>query len=217
MARGKFNKRGGGPRLDAENEEEIEIRNNRLAELEEQRQARREGEDDSDEEGEDKDDKKDKKGGDTKDDAKKTETIASDPKKKPAAATVDAGSDAAPAAPVTTEADHARNMKRLAEIRKRREEAEARRKMEEESEQQLEEERKQLAALATGGGGGFDDVDDDKKKKSSSSKSIPKLDKIAIKKLKPAQMKEALKERGLDYQGNAKALTDRLIKYESER
>jgi hypothetical protein len=215
MARGKFNKRGGGPRLDAENEEEIEIRNNRLAELEEQRQARREGEDDSDEEGED--DKKDKKSGDAKDDAKKVEAIAADPKTKPAAATVvDAGSDK-PATPVTTEADHARNMKRLAEIRKRREEAEARRKMEEESEQQLEEERKQLAALATGGGGGFDDGDSDDKKKKSSSKSIPKLDKIAIKKLKPAQMKEPLKERGLDYQGNAKALTDRLIKYESER
>jgi hypothetical protein len=216
MARGKFNKRGGGPRLDAQNEEEIEIRNNRLAELEEQRQARREGEDDSDEEGGD--DKKDKKGdGDAKDDAKKSEAIAVDPKKKPATTTVEAGSDT-PAAPVTTEADHARNMKRLAEIRKRREEAEARRKMEEESEQQLEEERKQLAALATGGGGGFDDGDgDDKKKKSSGSKSILKLDKIAIKKLKPAQMKEALKERGLDYQGNAKALTDRLIKYESER
>jgi hypothetical protein len=39
MARGKFNKRGGGPRLDAQNAEEIEIRNARLAELEEQRQV----------------------------------------------------------------------------------------------------------------------------------------------------------------------------------
>ena len=35
--------------------------------------------------------------------------------------------------------------------------------------------------------------------------------------VKPAQMKEALKERGLDYQGNAKALQERLLKYESER
>lgn len=54
MACGKFNKRSGGPRLYAENEEEIEIRNNRLAEVEVERQARRDAEDDSeDDEGDD--------------------------------------------------------------------------------------------------------------------------------------------------------------------
>ena len=35
--------------------------------------------------------------------------------------------------------------------------------------------------------------------------------------MKPAQLKEALKERGQDIQGNAKALLDRLLKYEAER
>jgi len=63
------------------------------------------------------------------------------------------------------------------------------------------------------------DGDDDDKKSGSRKKkpSVPKLDKIAIKKMKPAQMKEALKERGLDIQGNKSALQERLIKYEAER
>jgi hypothetical protein len=87
--------------------------------------------------------------------------------------------------------------------------------MEEEAEQQQEIERQRLAALTHDDGA---DGDGKKSSKKSSSKpKIPKLDKIAIKKMKPAQMKEALKERGLDIQGTAKELQDRLIKYESER
>lgn len=35
--------------------------------------------------------------------------------------------------------------------------------------------------------------------------------------MKPALLKEALKERGLDIQGNAKALTKRLLDYEAAR
>jgi hypothetical protein len=62
-----------------------------------------------------------------------------------------------------------------------------------------------------------DSDDDGGKKKKKGGKSIPKLDKIAIKKMKPTQLKEALKERGLDIQGNAKQLTDRLLEYEKNR
>ena len=47
--------------------------------------------------------------------------------------------------------------------------------------------------------------------------AIPKLDKIAIKKMKPAALKEALKERDLEYQGNAKELQKRLLDYEAAR
>ena len=61
MARGKFNKRSGGPRLDAENVEEIEIRNNKLAELEDERQARRDAENDSDEDDDENGENGDKK------------------------------------------------------------------------------------------------------------------------------------------------------------
>jgi hypothetical protein len=48
MARGKFNKRGGGPRVDAQSAEEIELRNRRLAELDQQRAERRAESDDED-------------------------------------------------------------------------------------------------------------------------------------------------------------------------
>jgi len=106
-------------------------------------------------------------------------------------------------------------MARLAEVRRRREEAEARRKMEEEAMKQQEEERKRLAAMTVGED--EEDDEDGKGKKKSKKKAIPKLDKIAIKKMKPAQLKEHLKERDLDYQGTAKVLQERLLKYEAER
>ena len=116
----------------------------------------------------------------------------------------------------TTEAEHKRNLAKLEAVRKRREEAEKRRKAEEEAAAAIEEERKaKVAALQ---GDDSDDEDDGKKKKKKSkAKDIPKLSKIEIKKMKPAQMKEALKERGLDIQGNAKALTARLLEYETSR
>ena len=46
---------------------------------------------------------------------------------------------------------------------------------------------------------------------------MPKLDKLAVKKMKPTQLKEALKVRGLDIQGNSKDLTQRLLDYEANR
>lgn len=202
MARGKFNKRAGGPRLDAVNAEEIEIRNARMEELEEQRASRR-AEEDEDEDGEEgKGDEKEKEKKEAEEAPLQTER-----KKK------DAAPATGPVVPVTTEADHKRNLAKLAEVRRRREEAETKRKQEEQLEKEVEEERKKLAELVTKGG---DDEDGGKKSKST-KKTIPKLDKIAIKKMKPAQMKEAMKERGLDIQGNAKELVQRLLDYEASR
>lgn len=194
MARGKFNKRGGGKRVDAQSASEIEQRNERLAEFEERRSQRRAdaaeeeaGGGGDDKEEEDKDKEKGKK--------------AKDPV------------EATPAQ-VTTEAEHRRNMAKLEAVRKRREQAEKRRLVEEEAEKAQEEERMaQAKALQE------DDSDDDgkKKKKKGKAQEIPKLSKIEIKKMKPALLKEALKERGLEIQGNAKALTARLLEYEEKR
>mmetsp|Transcript_42553 Transcript_42553/g.102560 ORF Transcript_42553/g.102560 Transcript_42553/m.102560 type:complete len:195 (-) Transcript_42553:2524-3108(-) len=189
----KFNKRGGGQRLDAQSAEEIEQRNARLAEFEEQRAARRE-EEENDE---------DADGGDAKDTAASTKPSSSKPKEdKPVKE--------------TSAAEHKKNLSKLEEVRKRREEAEKRRKAEEELDVAMELERKAKIESMRGGDDSDDDGDKKKKKKSGKS-SIPKLSKIEIKKMKPAQMKEALKERGLDIQGNAKALTARLIEYEEKR
>lgn len=78
-----------------------------------------------------------------------------------------------------------------------------------------EEERKKKAAEA---GATNEEKDSKKKKKKKEGKvDIPKLDKIVIKKMKPTQLKEAMKERGLDIQGNAKTLTARLLDYEKNR
>jgi hypothetical protein len=237
MARGKFNKRGGGPRLDPVNAEEIELRNTRLAELDEERTARRADSDDEEEE--------DEKDGlvltDADREKKKKEKKAADKKKKedkkkaaiaklanPDAAAVE-GAEAPEEIPIsrkdmpeiiTTEADHKRNMGKLAEVRKRREEAEARRKMEEEAEEEKEEmARAKIAAVTLEDidAGGDDKDDKKKKKKKSKEEKIPKLGKIDIKKMKPAQMKEALKERGLEIQGNATALQARLTAFEAAR
>jgi SAP domain len=210
MARGKFNKRGGGPRLDVQNAEEVEIRNNRLAELEEARTQRRRDalDDDDDEEGGEGDDGEEK----SSSNANPTVTFEAAPPSSSAGGKGKGGSDpAADAGPVTTEADHKRNLAKLAAVRKRREEAEAKRKLEEEMIKQQEElERSKISAV-------IGEEDDKKKSKSNAAPKIPKIDKIAIKKMKPAQLKEALKDRGLEIQGTAKELQDRLLKYESER
>mmetsp|Transcript_42548 Transcript_42548/g.102547 ORF Transcript_42548/g.102547 Transcript_42548/m.102547 type:complete len:199 (-) Transcript_42548:2524-3120(-) len=193
----KFNKRGGGQRLDAQSAEEIEQRNARLAEFEEQRATRRAAEDDEEDDDADADD------GDAKETAASTKPTSSKPKEdKPVKE--------------TSAAEHKKNLSKLEEVRKRREEAEKRRKAEEELEVAMELERKAKIESMRGGDDSDDDGDKKKKKKSGKS-SIPKLSKIEIKKMKPAQMKEALKERGLDIQGNAKALTARLIEYEEKR
>ena len=194
MARGKFkNKRGGGKTFSAQSAEEIEQRNARLAEFEEEREKRRaEAEEEEGGGGEDGDD-----------------DAAKDNSSKPKSAEPDTPVQ------VTTEADHKKNLKKLEEVRKRREEAEKRRKAEQEAVDALEAERKMKAASLQGDD---DDSDDGKKKKKKSkAKDIPKLTKIEIKKMKPALLKEALKERGLDIQGNAKTLTERLLAHEASR
>ena len=109
--------------------------------------------------------------------------------------------------------EYKRDMAKLAEVKARREAAKAKVADEEEDDIQAEEDRKKAVEAANAGG----DSDDDKKKKKKGKSGIPKIDKIAIKKMKPAQLKEALKERGLEIQGNAKTLQARLIKYEQER
>jgi len=191
MARGKFNKRGGGKRIDAHSADEIEQRNQRLAEFEENRTKRRSEE----EEGTANDDDDNDNGhGDVKQASKQK-----DESRK---------LDSAPVH-VTSAEEHKKNLKKLEAVRKRREMAEARRKMELEADLAQEIERKAKVS---------DDVDNDcKMKKKSKEKNIPKLTKIEIKKMKPALMKEALKERNLDIQGNKNILTARLVEYEASR
>lgn len=114
--------------------------------------------------------------------------------------------------------EYKRDMEKLKEVKARRAAAEAKAAADREMEAHRKEERKKAHEAAHGaasddeGGGGKDD-----KKKKAKAKGPPKIDKIAIKKMKPAQLKEALKERDLDIQGNAKTLQARLLKYEQER
>mmetsp|Transcript_15627 Transcript_15627/g.33782 ORF Transcript_15627/g.33782 Transcript_15627/m.33782 type:complete len:144 (-) Transcript_15627:1029-1460(-) len=119
-----------------------------------------------------------------------------------------------PSAPVvvTSAEQHKKNLSKLEAVKKRRALAEARRKVEEEAELAAEMERKARFKEAEA-----DMEDDKKKKKKSKDKSLPKLTKIEIKKMKPAQMKDALKERGLEIQGNKNELTARLVEYEGKR
>ena len=111
--------------------------------------------------------------------------------------------------------EYKRDMAKLAEVKKRRDEAKQRAAAEEEIETELDREIKAESAAA------LKSEEDSKKKKSSKKKKetdeIPKLDKISIKKMKPAQLKDALKLRGLEIQGNAKTLTERLLTYEKTR
>jgi hypothetical protein len=210
MARGKFNKRGGGKRIDAQSAEEIEQRNTRLAEFEELRVQRR-----ADAEEEDGGGGGGEGEGEKAKDGKEGKEERKEKAKKKAAEAANLEPDK-PEVPVTSAEDHRRNMKKLEMVRKRREVAEKRRKVEEEAELILEEERKAMTAAREAEND--DDSDDGgKKKKKSKKKEIDKLTSIEIKKMKPAQMKEALKERDLDIQGNAKALTARLVEYEKAR
>mmetsp|Transcript_4424 Transcript_4424/g.8994 ORF Transcript_4424/g.8994 Transcript_4424/m.8994 type:complete len:189 (-) Transcript_4424:88-654(-) len=112
--------------------------------------------------------------------------------------------------------EYKRDMAKLAEVKARREAAAKKAKEEEEANKAVEEARKKAMERVNAEAYDSDDDGGGKKKKGGKS-SIPKLDKITIKKMKPAQLKEALKVRGLDIQGNAKQLTERLVKYEQER
>lgn len=226
MARGKFNKRGGGPRFHAESGEEIDIRSARLAELDDVRAQRRADDSDGEEgNGGESKEGEDKKGGEA-------ELI-----KPPKIENLDVGAQSAMNRKEREEKEkeaakeayrkkheaglteeYARDMAKLNEVRARREKMEARAKIEKEITDSLEEERKQKSAAAQAAFASEEEAD--KKKKKAAKKAgaeMPKLDKISIKKMKPAAMKEALNERGLPIQGNAKELTDRLIKYEENR
>jgi hypothetical protein len=205
MARGKFNKRGGGKKFDAVSAEEVELRNKRLEEFEEER-AKRRADEGCDEEG--------GEAGGEKEAGKEGE--GSDATEKPASAKAKPEEDEKPVI-VTSAEDHRRNMRKLDAVRKRREEAEMRRLAEQATEMALEDERRlQFAAMQRED----DDEEDEKtgkKKKKKEKAIIPKLTKIDIKKMKPAQMKDALKERGLEIQGNKNELTERLVKFEADR
>lgn len=110
--------------------------------------------------------------------------------------------------------EYKRDMAKLNEVKARRDAAKAKVASQNEAADLAEAERKAAVEAANAKSAG-DDKEDKKKKKGKSG--VPKLDKIAIKKMKPAQLKDALKERGLEIQGNAKVLQARLAKYESER
>ncbi|KAG6599697.1 uncharacterized protein IUM83_13283 [Phytophthora cinnamomi] len=94
------------------------------------------------------------------------------------------------------ETDEAKkDLARLAEVKRRREEAEQRKKEEEAAAAEREKAKKKVEVK-----------DDDEP-----------LDARAIKALKPALLKEKLKERKLSTQGQKKDLIQRLIDYENER
>jgi len=105
--------------------------------------------------------------------------------------------------------EYRRDMAKLAEVKKRREQADSKAK-EKEAEEAEEAEKKKKADAEK-------HREEKKKKKSKGSDELPKLDKITVKKMKPAAMKDALKLRGLEIQGNAKQLTERLLDYEKKR
>lgn len=112
--------------------------------------------------------------------------------------------------------EYKRDMAKLAEVKARRDAAAAKAKAEQEAVELAEAERK-AAAESANANRSDDEDEDDKKKKKKGKSSIPRIDKITIKKMKPAQLKEALKERGLDIQGSAKELQARLLEYEENR
>ncbi|KAL3816780.1 hypothetical protein ACHAXA_001518 [Cyclostephanos tholiformis] len=112
--------------------------------------------------------------------------------------------------------EYKRDMAKLAEVKARREAGEARARAEKEAAEQAEAERK-MAVEAANAAFSDDEEESGKKKKKKTKPVIPKLDKIAIKKMKPVQLKEALKERQLEIQGSAKELMARLLTYEENR
>lgn len=224
--KGKFNKRGGrggGSRFQAMSAEEIEARNNRIAEFDEMR-AQRRAEADDEETG----------GGENADGVEEvTRVVDEEPnggegeaqltrKQREQAEKERKAAEYRRRHELGLTEEYKRDMAKLAEVRKRREEAAKKSAEEKAAAEAFEAERKaQLEKVNANVDSDSDDSDeeDDKKKKKKSKKKIdlPKLDKITIKKMKPAQLKEALKERGCDIQGNAKTLTARLLEFEGSR
>lgn len=165
MARGKYNKRGGGSRFAATSAEEIEQRNARLEELDEQRSKRREeAEKEEQQQAEAVGErvasmKIGSSEGETRkqrEDRQKEEARAAYRKKHEAGLTE----------------EYKRDMEKLAEVKKRREAAAAKAKMEEDAAKTEEEDRKKKVAAAN---------TDNGEKKKKKKEGIPKLDKITIK------------------------------------
>jgi len=103
--------------------------------------------------------------------------------------------------------EYKKDMARLEEVKRRREEArdkeEEKKRLEEETAEEIRKQKERMASKV--------------EKKGKEEGGLEKLDKIQIKKMKPAVLKEKLKERGLAIQGNAKTLVARLLDYESKR
>eukprot|EP00571_Detonula_confervacea_P011704 CAMPEP_0172297038 /NCGR_PEP_ID=MMETSP1058-20130122/213_1 /TAXON_ID=83371 /ORGANISM="Detonula confervacea, Strain CCMP 353" /LENGTH=269 /DNA_ID=CAMNT_0013006141 /DNA_START=40 /DNA_END=849 /DNA_ORIENTATION=+ len=108
--------------------------------------------------------------------------------------------------------EYRHDMAKLNEVKARRAAAAAKVDAAKEAEDLAEAERKEAVDAANTRSG-----KDKKESKKKEKSGPPKLDKIAIKKMKPAALKEALKERKLEIQGNAKALQTRLLEYEADR
>lgn len=222
--KGKFNKRGGrggrGSRFQATSADEIELRNSRVAQFDAARAKRRAEADDEDgenegaPEGEEEVNEGVKALKIAKEEAKSTEPRPMTRKEREEKEKERKAADYRRRHELGLTEEYKRDMAKLQEVKKRREDAEQRAAAEKEVETELEKEIKAEAAAA------IKNEEDNKKKKSSKKKKgeeIPKLDKIAIKKMKPSQLKDALKLRGLEIQGNAKALTERLLTYETGR
>ncbi len=221
--KGKFNKRGGrgATRFQATSAEEIEQRNNRIAEFDEKRAKRRAEEDDEDG-GEEENVQSGMEGLslNQKQEAESSEQPMTRKQREEADRARKAAEYRRRHELGLTE-EYKRDMEKLAEVKRRREEAKKKAEAEKEMAEAMEKDRKTKAAAASAAAESDDDSDDDddkkKKKKSKKKSSIPKLDKITMKKMKPAQLKEALKARGLDIQGNAKTLLKRLVDHEESR
>mmetsp|Transcript_17853 Transcript_17853/g.26091 ORF Transcript_17853/g.26091 Transcript_17853/m.26091 type:complete len:235 (+) Transcript_17853:18-722(+) len=230
--KGKFNKRGGrgggASRFQATSAEEIEQRNSRIADFDDKRAQRRaeaeEEENGGGQDGEVEKEMEDLKIAKEKPKPKANDADAAEPmsrKQREQAERERKAAEYRRRHELGLTDEFKRDMEKLNEVRRRREEAAKRSAAENESSETLELERqlKLEAANRAAAESDSDSDDDDKKKKKKKKKKaeVPKLDKIAIKKMKPAQLKEALKARGCEIQGNAKTLTARLLKFEAER
>jgi Casein kinase substrate phosphoprotein PP28/SAP domain len=200
--------------MNAESAEEIELRNNRLAEFDEIRAERRGNDSDEEELQETGEDVENKEGnGEVKIEGsdKSPAEIVESRKEREAREKAEQYRKRHEAG--LTE-EYRKDMEKLAEVRRRREEAAARKALDHEAEALAEENR---AAKAAQFAADTQHIEEKKTSKNVKVPKISKLDSITIKKLKPNEVKDALKERGLPTVGNKKDITARLLKYESER
>lgn len=224
--KGKFNKRGGrggGSRFQATSAEEIEQRNTRIADFDERRAQRRA--DDDDEEGGGAEAEVDKAAKGVAG-LKVSENPNRSAEEKPMTRKQQEQADRERKAAeyrrrheLGLTDEYKRDMAKLELVKKRRADQAAKDAAEKEAADSIEGERKAQQAAQAAAAAGSDSEDEEKtsKKKKKKKADVPKLDKITIKKMKPALLKEALKERGLEVQGNAKTLTARLLEFEAKR